>query len=98
MQDILIDINTGDLATDISGNIVRGLSDDQHKDLLLICEKGEFKESPIATVGLMRFVESEDVSVLFTEIKKCFENDGCKIAEVSQDAATSKIFIDASYN
>ncbi len=98
MQDILIDINTGDLATDVSGNIERGLSDNQHKDLLLICEKGEFKESPVATVGLMSFVESEDVSGLFTEIRKCFENDGCKIAEVSQNDTTSKIFIDASYS
>jgi hypothetical protein len=94
MTDLLLD-DTGDLS--LSGNdFVFGLSDQQHQELLLLTEKGEWKESPLVGVGAMKFLESESTADLLREIRLQFSNDGMNVNAISI-TTTGQINIDATY-
>ncbi len=75
--DILL--NNFDLAYNANGEIVRGESTLQHQQLLLLCSKGEFKESPTACVGAYGFLKDDNVSDFLAEVKKEFERDGMQV-------------------
>ena len=81
MQDILLD-NDGDLKIE-NGDFVIGFSDDQHKDILLITDKGSFKENPLIGVGLQSFLEAESNSDLIREIRTQFMADGMTIDKLN---------------
>lgn len=93
MNDILLDsgfdlmIGNGDLAT--------GNSDLQHQQLLLACNKGDFKENPAVCVGAAGWLKDEDESGLLAEVKKEFEKDGLEVKEVIM--TDGKLNIDANY-
>lgn len=94
MNDILLDINY-DLQIE-NGDLVTGNSDEQHQQLLLVCNKGDFKENPTICVGVERWLKDEDdVSGLLGEIKSEFEKDGMKVNSVL--LTDGKLDIDASY-
>lgn len=94
MQDLLLD-DGGDLSI-TNGDLVIGESTQQHQQLLLASAKGEFKENPTATVGIMNYLESENVGEMLGEIKRRFSDDGMTVNSLS--IANENILIDASYN
>ncbi len=95
MQDILIDDN-GDFLLDGNNMLIRSKSDNQHKMLLLIINKGGFKESPNATVGLMAYLESENVDELYSDIRRAFTDDGMTVSALGINTS-GKLEVDAEY-
>lgn len=94
MNDILLDENF-DLMFE-GGDIVTGNSDEQNQRLLLVCNKGDFKENPTVCVGVARWLKDDDEEGLLGEIKKEFEKDGMEVKSV-QLLPDGKLNIDASY-
>lgn len=94
MRDLLLDTDNDLNITE--DDLVMGESTVQHQQLLLVCAKGEFKESPTATVGVINYSEAENTNDLLGEIRKCFTGDGMAVNNLSID--NGKILIDASYN
>ena len=93
MQDIILN---ADLDFQyINGERVRGESTIQHQNLLLISNKGDFKESPTACVGIALFLKDDDKSGLLSEIKKEFERDGMKFKSV--ELVNNQLNIEAPY-
>lgn len=93
MRDLLLKT---DQELDIqNGDFVVGDSTLQHQNLLLMTNKGEWKESPVVGVGILGFLKDEDESGLLTEIKRQFEKDGMVVKSVA--TIDSKINIDANY-
>lgn len=81
MNDFLID-NTGDLLIK-DGDLVIGRSDEQQQNILLITDKGTFKENPQVGVGLQQYLEAESSDDLLSEIRKQFVADGITIDGLS---------------
>lgn len=94
MIDILHDIN-GDLLT-ANGDLVIGVSDQQHQQDLILSEKGSIKQFPDAGVGAASFLESEDVAGLLREIGLQFTADGMDVKELSMKA-DGTLYINAPY-
>ena len=94
MKDVLLDENS-DLKI-VNGDLVIGVSDDQHKNLLLLCNKGDFKEHPDACVGIENYLEDEDPAALLREIKAQYSADGMNVSSIK--IMEGKIHIDAAYN
>lgn len=90
--DILLEGN--DLAI-VGGDFAIGESSEQHKKLLLLSNKGEWKEKPMRGVGILRFTETSDKTGLAREIASEFSRDGMKIAKI--EINIPKIEIDANY-
>lgn len=80
MQDLLFDTDFEMQIT--NGDLVIGNSDLQHKEMLLICSKGAFKEHPAACVGLWSYLEAEDPAELIAEVKTQFKGDGMEVKRV----------------
>jgi hypothetical protein len=76
--DILLNENF-DLNYTANGEIVRGESTQQHKLLLTVCAKGEFKESPTVCIGAYGFLKDNDVTGFLGEVKKEYERDGMTV-------------------
>lgn len=91
--DLLLDENNDLLIED--GDFVIGESTLQHQKLLLQCNKGEFKENPTRCVGLIRFLEDNNIQALAREIDVEFNLDGMKVDKIKIDIPT--IEIEASY-
>lgn len=87
MKDFLID-ESGDLRIE-NGDFVIGTSDGQNQNILLVCEKGDFKENPQVGVGLGQYLESDTGDDLIAEIRRQFVADGLTIDKLS---ITSKQF------
>lgn len=79
----------------VNGEIVRGESTLQHQQLLILCAKGEFKESPTTCVGAYGYLKDNDVSGFLGEVKKEFERDGMEIKSLS--LIDGKLNVDAQY-
>jgi hypothetical protein len=79
----------------INGEIVRGESTLQHQKLLLVCAKGDFKESVTTCVGAAGYLKDDDKSAFMQEVKKEFERDGMLIERIKYDNGVLKI--DARY-
>jgi len=93
VKDFLLDSN-GDLSFE-NGDIKCGTSDNQHKQLLLICDKGSFKEFPATCVGAANYLESEDSAALLREVRTQFTSDGMTVTKITIDG--EKLNIDAKY-
>lgn len=94
MQDILLDSNYDILTED--GDFLIGESTVQHQQLLLVCNKGDFKENPAICVGVARWLKDDDKMGVLGEIKKEFEKDGMTVRKVSL-TKDDKLNIDAGY-
>lgn len=93
-KDILLDTDFDLLIT--GGDITVGESTVQHQELLIVTNKGEWKESPTVAVGADSFLKDEDTAGLFAEIKEQFEKDGMKFNKIVNENGKTKI--DAPYN
>lgn len=79
MIDILKDIKAdGDLVVK-NNDLFLGNSDMQHKQDLLITEKGSIKQYPDAGVGAQTFLEAENVPGFLREVSLQFTADGMKV-------------------
>lgn len=94
MNDILL--NTGYDASIANGDFVTGFSDQQNQNLLLISEKGAYKESPGVGVGLFSFLENDATANMLSEIRRQFTDDGMTINKLTY-LGEGKLNIDASY-
>lgn len=95
--DILMDENFDLLEDPVTFDFIEGESTRQHQDLIIIAEKGSFKESPISTVGAFFYLESESTGAndMMNEIKKQFIADGMQINAIT--TVTGNQQIDATY-
>ena len=78
-----------------NGDFVVGETTIQNQRLLLLCQKGEFKEFPDRCVGLHNFLETADSQSLAREIDVDFTKDGMKVRRIVIDIPN--IEIDADY-
>lgn len=94
MNDIKLDENLVPLFA--NGDFVIGDTDKQNQDVLLVSEKGSFKENPDVGVGLFSFLEAENPIDMMSEIRRQFTNDGMTINQL-QYTSDGKLIIDAKY-
>lgn len=93
MKDILLN---SDFDLDVAdGDLVVGESTTQHQQLLLLTNKGDWKENPLIGVGASGFLKDEDESGLLQEIRIQFEKDGMEVNNISIESGEIKI--DAQY-
>ena len=93
-KDILLDEDF-DLKIE-NGDFVIGEATAQHQQLLLLTNKGDWKESPTIAVSAESFLKDDDETAFLAEIKEQFEKDGMTVNEIQY--ANGKINIDAPYN
>lgn len=84
-----------DLQYNANGEIIRGESTEQHQQLLVLCAKGEFKESPATCIGAYGYLKDNDVAGFLGEVKKEFERDGMEVK--SLDFTEGILKINAAY-
>jgi hypothetical protein len=94
MKDLLLD-ESGDLSLE-GGDLTVGESTLQHQSLLLHTTKGDWRENPLAGVGVAGFLKDELPGELLAEIKKEFEKDGMTVNSLFLD--DENININATYN
>lgn len=93
MKDFLIDMTAGNLFE--NGDIKTGESDRQNQHLLMVCEKGSFKEFPATCVGAATFLEGEDPAAFVREIRTQFTGDGMTVNKILFEG--NKLKVDANY-
>jgi hypothetical protein len=94
MKDLIKD-NNRDLLIQ-NNDLVIGFSDQQHREDLILIEKGAIKQFPNVGVGAFKFLESEDAEGLLREISLQFSGDGMNVKSIELDNS-GKIIIDAPY-
>lgn len=96
MTDFLLNEN-GDL--DISDStIALGRSDEQHQQLLLITQKCSWKELPARAVGLVNFINDNNIDGMVAMVRSEFVKDGMKLTAISYTEQTGDLNYDAKYN
>lgn len=90
-MDLLLDENY-ELRTE-NGDFVTGDSFKQEEALLLITGQGEWKENPLAGVGLFNYLNDENPETMKAEIKRQFKADGKKVKSI--EFTNNEIRIDA---
>lgn len=78
-----------------NGDLVISESTYQHQSLILLSDKGEFKENPTSGVGIYRYLEDYSAESLSREIREEFTEDGMRVEEIS--ISNSKLNIKAEY-
>ncbi len=83
--DILLDDSMDVQA--FAGDFVVGDATLQHQQLLLLSEKGEWKQSPEVGVGIMSYL-LDDVTIheMHQEIQKQFSLDGMRVRKIEGNA------------
>jgi len=86
---------------DSTGKIVQGMTVgstiQQNTALILICRKGEFKESPALGVGIEDILLDDDYLEWRRRIRMNLEMDEQIVNEIKFNS-TDNLFIDANYN
>ncbi len=77
------------------GDLSVAESTQQHQRLLLLSSKGDFKQSPEATVGLSAYIERTNPGELVREVRTLFARDGMRVERIKID--TENLEIDACY-
>lgn len=93
MKDIVADFSNGTIFK--AGDLNTGPCDTQNQYLLLMCEKGSFKQFPATGVGMVNYLEGEDPAALLREVRTQFMADGLKISRVVME--DYKLKVDATY-
>jgi hypothetical protein len=83
MIDYLVDPVTGDLQISAEGDLVRGDSTQQNQRALLFAQPGEYKQFPLAGVGLMNYLKDTDNNALLRQIRLQFSQDGMNIKSLA---------------
>jgi hypothetical protein len=95
MQDFLLDSDLDILFA--KGDFATGESTIQNQQLLLINDKGDFKENPTACVGIELWLKDDvEVMGMQAEIKKEFERDGMNVKNI-EITPEGQLSIDANY-
>ncbi len=94
MRDFLLDDNFDLLIVD--GDLVVGDSTSQHQKILILADKGEFKDVPMRGVGALKYLEDHSPDNLAREIRLEFSADGMKVNKI-QIAPDLNIQVDANY-
>lgn len=81
----------------VDGDFAVGESTAQHQKILVLSDKGEFKEVPMRGVGSRRYLEDDSPDNLAREIRTEFTTDGMTVNKI-QIAADLNIQLDANYN
>lgn len=95
MKDLLLEVDTGEMACE-NGDLLVGISDNQHKQLLLKLNKGALKEFPTSCVGAANYIEAEDPAGFLREIRNEFKDDGMEVKKLGFDV-NMLLSIDADY-
>lgn len=94
MQDILLD-NDNDLNFS-RGDFDVGFSDLQQQKLIIVSNKGEWKQHPEVGVGIVDMIADDRYTEMLIEVKKQLEYDGMQIDDVALKE-NGKLFIDGTY-
>ena len=65
--------------------LVIGYSNLQHQQHIIICQKGELKQSPDAGVGIEDYLLGDDEDDMVREVRSEFEKDGQVVNSISFD-------------
>jgi hypothetical protein len=95
MRDFLLDIDE-DIDIEADDLVIASSSDQQHREHLLLLEKGSLKQFPSAGVGLFKFLEGDDPGALLREIAVQFSADGMQVKQVGFDT-NNQLIIEAPY-
>lgn len=90
MMDILLEED--DLQI-LNGDLVVGGSKKQQQYLLLATDKGEWKQHPRTGIGLFGFLEDENPTLLFREVREQMMMDGMRVKRI--DYKDGQLIIDA---
>lgn len=93
MEDILLDQDFDLLIQ--NGDLVIGPSSEQHQQLLLLSNKGDWRQFPMVGVGVREYLKDENENSMVGEIKEQFEMDGMEVKDIR--IANGQIGIDAYY-
>ena len=94
MNDLLLDEDFDLQIKD--GDFVAHESTAQHQKILILADKGEFKEVPMRGVGAHRFLEDQTPDNLAREIRAEFAADGMTVNKI-KIASDLTIQVDANY-
>ncbi len=92
MDDIIL--NNGDLVIE-DGDFKVGDATKQNQQLLLLSQKGEWKQSPLTGVGIADWLKGEKQGGLKAEIKQQFKADGMTVKKI--ELVNGSVNIDANY-
>lgn len=81
VYDILLDDDL-DLAPAKNGDFAVGESTGQHQNLLLLSEKGMWRQHPLTGVGIASALLDDSPGAIKREILKEFELDGMRVKKV----------------
>jgi len=95
MNDLLLDTDN-DLIID-NNELSIGFSDYQHQQLILLMQKGELKESPLATVGIVNYLRESDIEGMLHEVRRCFVEDGMTVSKLNYNEQNGNLDFDATY-
>ena len=93
---ILLDEN-GDIMVR-NGGIAIGGTSLQNQYLILLAQKGEFKEYPTLGVGISDMLHDDDELEWKKRIREEFAKDDLKVNKIDLNLQTGNIVIDAQYN
>lgn len=81
----------------VNGDFVIGESTAQHQKILILSDKGEYKEFPMRGVGARRYLEDDTPDNLAREIRTEFSADGMTVNKI-KIGENSTIAVDAFYS
>lgn len=90
MTDLLLD-DTGDIKI-TNDDLVIGFSDQQQQQRLLLTEKGNIKQFPLAGVGSQTYLESEDEAGFIREVGLQFTADGMTVKKLEYKKPVLNIY------
>jgi hypothetical protein len=93
MKDFLYNKTTKKIFS--GGDLITGISDEQHKELLIMCAPGSFKEFPATCVGAASYLEAEDPAAFLREVRTQYTADGMRVNEIRFEG--NKLKVNASY-
>ena len=95
VRDVILD-DAGGMQI-IDGDFVIDSSTAQHERLLIVSNKGEWRQHPTCGVGIERYINDEAPGDLPTAIRTELKNDGMTVKTVRMNM-NGQIEIDAEYN
>ncbi|HHN48601.1 MAG TPA: hypothetical protein ENN08_06705 [Bacteroidales bacterium] len=93
--DILLDEDQDAMIDDVAGDFTLGDATGQSMQMLIISQKGEWKQHPYVGVGIADYMKEEKGSGLKAEIKRQLKADGMTLRSVIVNKG--QINVDASY-
>ena len=85
-----IQINNGELKIE-NGDFCVEDSHAQHEELILLAQKGNFRESPDLGVGIADYLNAEDFGGLSVQLKREMKKDGIQVRKLEVNNGKLKI-------